>query len=262
MTTSTVPQAGDFPVFTQTQPGPLPSDGKRTEGFRLAVVPTTVRQYWRYLVDHGLHESPDPRLHGFPTEEGTGLRITPTGVAIDEHLAALPVTGVTWHGALAYCAWLSARLGTPCRLPTAAEWHYAAAGPAGLRWSLGDEFDRQTYAPPAATGPRRVGGSPASAFGLHDMTGNVFEWCADALSAPGLPEGTTLGSRVIKGGAYTMRNPESFENATIFTADELSAVPYIGFRVLMINSTGQPDRGTDLLGQGAPAGPFAEMGDR
>lgn len=61
------------------------------------------------------------------------------------------------------------------------------------------------------------------------MTGNVFEWCADELTSPA---GTDLGSRAIKGGAYTVRNPESFENATVFTADELSTVPYIGFRVL------------------------------
>ena len=238
MTTSTVPEVGDFPSFAEIPPGPLPSGGEHTQGFRLAVVPTTAGQYWRYLVDQGLHESPDSGLHGFPAEEGTGLRIAPTGVVLDEHLAALPVTGVTWDGALAYCAWLGARMGAPCRLPTAAEWHYAAAGPAGLRWALGDEFDRPTYAPPATTGPRPVGGSPAGAFGLHDMTGNVFEWCADALTAPGLPEGTTLGSRAIKGGAYTMRNPESFANATVFTADEQTTVPYIGFRVLTINSTG------------------------
>jgi hypothetical protein len=63
------------------------------------------------------------------------------------------------------------------------------------------------------------------------MTGNVFEWCADAMTSP---DGVVLGSRVIKGGAYTVRNPESFDNATVFTADELSTVPYIGFRVLSV----------------------------
>lgn len=235
-TTSTLPEVADLPVLATVPPGPLPSggDSARTGGFRLAVVPTTVGQYWRYLLDRGLDSSPDPRLHGIPTAEGTGLRTTPAGVVIDEHLATLPVTGVTWHGALAYCAWLGARTGEPCRLPTAAEWHYAAGGPAGLRWALGDEFDRQTYAPPGLTGPRPVGGSPANAFGLRDMTGNVFEWCADPL---GPPDGTALPSRVIKGGAYTVRNPESFENATVFTADELTAVPYIGFRVLITGST-------------------------
>lgn len=215
----------DLPVFADVPASDLPGTG----GFRLAIVPTTVRQYWHYLVDQDLHRTSAPELHGFPAVRGTGLRTTPAGaVELDEELADLPVTGVTWHGAMAYCAWLGDRTAVSCRLPSAAEWQYAAAGPRGLRWSLGDEFDRPTYAP-AASGPRPVGATPANEFGVRDMTGNVFEWCADPVVVPGTA-GETLGSRVIKGGAYTVRNPESFENATVFSADELSTVPYIGFR--------------------------------
>ena len=211
-----------LPEFATVPAGRLP-------GFRLTVVPVTAGQYWSYLADAGLAGTPAPRLHGPPVTLGTGLRSTVDGgVEPEPQRTGLPATSVTWHGAVAYCAWLADRLRTPCRLPTAAEWQYAAAGPAGWRWSLGDEFDRPTYAP-AADGPRPVGATPANPYGLRDMTGNVFEWCADPLLAP---DGTALGSRTIKGGAYTVRNPESFENATVFTADELSAVPYIGFRVL------------------------------
>jgi formylglycine-generating enzyme required for sulfatase activity len=228
----------DLPVFADVPPGWLQTATQqplvRTGGFQLAVVPTTVGQYWRYLVARGLHEAPAPLSHGFPAEGGIGLWATSAGtVVLDEHLATLPVTCVTWHGARTYCEWLSTETGTLCRLPSAAEWHYAAAGPAGLRWALGDDFDRKTYAP-AATGPRPVGRSAANAFGLRDMTGNVFEWCEDALTASSVPGGMVLGSRVIKGGAYTMRNPDSFANATFFTADELITVPYIGFRVLRV----------------------------
>jgi formylglycine-generating enzyme required for sulfatase activity len=229
--------SADLPAFTWVPPGrlPAPSPGGApgcTGGFWLAVTPTTVAQYWRYLVDRGLTEKSEPLLHGFPRQGGTGMRATPEGaVGFDEQLATLPVTGVTWHGALAYCEWLSTRREMPCGLPSAAEWQYAAAGPEGLRWALGNDFDRKTYAP-AAAGPRPAGGSPPSTLGLRDMTGNVFEWCSDALVAPGPSGGVALGSRMIKGGAYTVRNPESFENATVFTADELSTVPYIGFRVL------------------------------
>lgn len=189
---------------------------------RLSVVPVTAGQYWRYLADTGRLSAPRPELHGFPRTPGTGLRRTDVGVVLDEEWADLPVTSVTWAGALAYCGWLGERLGTRCRLPTAQEWQRAASGPAGWRWSLGDEFDRAVYAPPA-DGPRPVGSTPPNPFGLRDLTGNVFEWCADGAEVP--------GSRVIKGGAYTVRNPESFENATVFTADERSTVPYIGFRV-------------------------------
>ncbi|MGI8665404.1 MAG: formylglycine-generating enzyme family protein [Jatrophihabitans sp.] len=240
MTTSNAPGRpviDDLPSFADVPAGLQPAmaedqadqPAEPTAGFGLAVFPTTVGQYWHYLLDQDLHRAPAPRLHGFPPAAGTGLRSTPSGaLVLDEQLATLPVTGVSWHGALAYCRWLSDRTGRRCRLPAAVEWQYAAAGPAGWHWALGAEFDRKTYAP-AATGPRPVGAAGPSPYGLHDLTGNVFEWCADALSIPGAADS---GSRVIKGGAYTVRNPESFDNATVFTADELSTVPYIGFRVL------------------------------
>jgi formylglycine-generating enzyme required for sulfatase activity len=237
------PITGDLPVFGEVPPGPLPpglsgeegEEPARIAGYRLGVVPTTARQYWHYLTDRGLLQVPAPRLHSFPAAAGAGLRTTPEGgVVLDEECAELPVTYVTWHGAMAYCDWLGDRIGLPCRLPAAAEWWHAAAGAAGLRWALGNDFDRKTYAP-AVAGPRPVGCTPANAFGLRDMTGNVFEWCADPLVADEAAHRPALGSRVIKGGAYTVRNPESFDNATVFTADELSTVPYIGFRVLCVN---------------------------
>ncbi|QKV96368.1 SUMF1/EgtB/PvdO family nonheme iron enzyme [Streptomyces sp. NA02950] len=240
MTTYDSPPSADMPCFVEVPAGELPSSGAapvRTPGFRLAALPITIGQYWHYLVAQGLREKPRPELHAFPTGHGTGLRAAPPGaVTLDEELSGLPVTRVTWRGAVAYCDWLTVRTGAHCRLPSAAEWQYAAAGPERLRWSLGNEFDRATYAP-QASGPRPVGATPANAFGLRDLTGNVFEWCEDELTTP---SGEGLGSRVIKGGAYTVRNPESFENATAFTADELSTVPYIGFRVLCARTRPAP----------------------
>jgi formylglycine-generating enzyme required for sulfatase activity len=221
---------GTVPPLVPVPAGRLPGDPQQaTAGFRLGVTPVTVAEYWQYLRAEGLHERPAPGLHGFPASAGFGLRAGPAGaVEFEERLAGLPVTGVSWHGAQAYCRWLAGRLGRSCRLPSAAEWQYAASGPAGTRWALGNRFDRATYAP-AATGPLPVGGFGSNPYGVLDMTGNVFEWCADPLRTP---DGKELGARVIKGGAFTVRNPESFDNATVFTADELSTVPYIGFRVL------------------------------
>lgn len=229
------PGLGPFPDFVEVRYGSSTGPAPGLHDFDLAAVPTTVGQYWRYLVEAQLTGRPAARLHGFPPVAGTGLWTTPSGgVAVEQHLNQLPVTSVTWHGAVAYCRWLSQRTGARCRLPTAAEWYCAAAGPAGRRWALGDEFDRAIYAPPASA-PRPVGGTPANPYGLYDLTGNVFEWCADPLTSPANARDrprAPIRSRVIKGGAYTVRNPESFANATVFTADESSAVPYIGFRVL------------------------------
>ena len=120
-----------------------------------------------------------------------------------------PMVRVTWYGAVAYCNWLSAREGRPkcydlstweCnfaansyRLPTEAEWEYAARG--GLQyykypwgndpndtskanWELsGDPYESGSY--PYTT---PVGYYQANGYGVYDMVGNVWEWCNDRYS--------------------------------------------------------------------------------
>lgn len=95
-----------------------------------------------------------------------------------------PVINVNREDATAYAQWLSAQTGQRYRLPSEAEWEYAARAGTETKYSWGDEigrnranclgcgsqWDKQT-AP--------VGGFAANAFGLHDMHGNVWEWVAD-----------------------------------------------------------------------------------
>lgn len=115
----------------------------------------------------------------------------------DDH----PVVNVTWNDAVALSRWLSAQEGVTYRLPTEAEWEYAARAGSRTRYHSGDApasllkianvFDADA-APNwpkwrqhalhgqdgyAFTAP--VGSFSANAFGLHDMHGNVWEWCAD-----------------------------------------------------------------------------------
>jgi formylglycine-generating enzyme required for sulfatase activity len=96
-----------------------------------------------------------------------------------------PVTGVTWMGARAYCRWLTKQTGRQYRLPTEAEWEYAARAGAGTAWPWGDRFDgarlnwRRTREPASTLA---VGSFPANAWGVHDMLGNVWEWVLDAFS--------------------------------------------------------------------------------
>ena len=134
----------------------------------------------------------------------------------DDH----PVIHVSWSDAAAYCAWQDTRL------PTEAEWEYAARGGASdRRLPWGDELEPQgvhrmnvwqgTFPSDNSAADGYVGTCPVDAyppndFGLHNMTGNVWEWCADWFDAGYYqrssrhdPPGPTTGShRVMRGGSY------------------------------------------------------------
>lgn len=90
---------------------------------------------------------------------------------------AHPVTGLSWYAARLYAAWAG------CRLPSEAEWEYACrAGTTTRFWSGNHESQLAQvgwYMENAHGQVRSVGAKPANPFGLHDMHGNVWEWCAD-----------------------------------------------------------------------------------
>jgi len=100
-----------------------------------------------------------------------------------EDLADHPITNVSWNDAVAYCRWLSEMTNEIYRLPSEAEWEYAARGSDGRRYPWGNAFDKDKCnteeAGIGATTP--VGQySPAgdSPFGCADLIGNVWEWCS------------------------------------------------------------------------------------
>jgi len=130
----------------------------------------------------------------------------------------LPVVNVSWNAAMEYIKWLNAATGKKYRLPTEAEWEYAARG--------GHKIPRAPFRPTKYAGSNNVdevawhtgnSGSKVHAvatknpneLGLYDMSGNVWEWCADwyAESYPTAsqtnPTGPTTGSnRVNRGGSW------------------------------------------------------------
>jgi formylglycine-generating enzyme required for sulfatase activity len=137
----------------------------------------------------------------------------------------LPVTSVSWNEAHEFCLKLSQREGATYRLPTEAEWEYAARG--GLvqqRYPWGDELTPggehrcniwQGTFPATNTlddghyGTAPVRTFPPNGYGLYNMCGNVWEWCSDwftlrfARDERTDPTGPTLGThRVIRGGSY------------------------------------------------------------
>lgn len=93
-----------------------------------------------------------------------------------EEEADHPVVFVTWHAAQAFCRWAGGRL------PTEAEWEYAARGGDDREFPWGDELpspDRANYGASGLQETRSVGSYPPNSLGLHDMAGNVWEWLLD-----------------------------------------------------------------------------------
>src|SRR5437588_325800 len=100
-----------------------------------------------------------------------------------------PALGVTYHAAMMYCRWLSKKTGKVYRLPTEAEWEYAARAGTKTAFSFGDDPKKlDEYAwymgnskveGEAMRHPQKVGLKKPNPWGLHDMHGNVAEYCID-----------------------------------------------------------------------------------
>ncbi|MFN4023538.1 MAG: SUMF1/EgtB/PvdO family nonheme iron enzyme [Hyphomonas sp.] len=118
----------------------------------------------------------------------------------------MPVAAISWRDATAYANWLSGKTGQTYRLPTEAEWEYAARGGTSTAYWWGDRFD-------AAKAPRdrirEPGSLPENGFGLQGMLGNVSEWVQDCYvnsytDAPTDGSAVTSGDcsrRVVRGGS-------------------------------------------------------------
>jgi formylglycine-generating enzyme required for sulfatase activity len=174
-----------------------------------------------------------------------------------------PVVDVTWNDVTAFCKWLSDTEHKTYRLPTEAEWEYAARAGTTTRYWSGDDPESlthianiadfsffkmyPTYYPREKTLsgtdgyhlPAPIGHFPPNAFGLHDVHGNVWEWTADwydenyySVSPTDDPKGPSTGhQRVRRGGAWhsaPLYCRVSFRNYNT----PQSRYPNLGFRVV------------------------------
>jgi len=225
----------DAPVDPEAQDDEKPVHRvKIAKPFLLARHEVTFEEYDRFFYDNL-----DKGLR-LPSDSGFGAGLDP------EQRKRLPVINVSWQDARDYAAWLSGKTGKDFRLPTEAEWEYAAraetltprpweggleaacrhanvfdskhAAELRARWNITwDNFPcEDNY---ATTAP--VGSFQANAFGLHDMLGNVWEWVQDCYheSYNGAPADGTVwekkdcSQRVVRGGSWNS-NPATLRSAT------------------------------------------------
>jgi formylglycine-generating enzyme required for sulfatase activity len=145
----------------------------------------------------------------------------------DEH----PVVNVSWNDAVAFCKWLSRKQRNTYRLPTEAEWEYACRAGTPTRYSSGDDpetlakvgnvadatatqqfpdWKNTIHASDGYVFTAPVGSFKPNAFGLYDMHGNAWQWCADwygaeyySTSPADDPHGPDSGKfRVLRGGSW------------------------------------------------------------
>ena len=157
-----------------------------------------------------------------------------------------PMQNVSWPDATAFANWLGKTTGESYRLPSEAEWEYAARGGKSTRFwwgdsleetrvncsECGDDWDRKR--------PSDIGAFEANPFGLHDMNGGVSEWTADCWIADyrGAPKDVSARSsspncpqRVLRGGSWRS-SPDNVTSSSRFYYDAQVRYYTNGFRVV------------------------------
>jgi serine/threonine protein kinase len=146
----------------------------------------------------------------------------------------LPVIGVTWDGANLFCKSFSGRL------PTEAEWEYAASGGENYIYSGSNDPGEIAWYNENSSGQiKNVGTKKPNAFGIYDLTGNVWEWCNDFYdrayyksSATQNPTGPETGtSKVIRGGDFSSSKEFMYNKIRSQTTFSGSTGEVIGFRI-------------------------------
>ncbi|GAB4488088.1 MAG: formylglycine-generating enzyme family protein [Saprospiraceae bacterium] len=210
------------------------------DDFFIAKTETTLAQFKTFVESKGYRT--DAELGegsylwdslGWHKREGVCWKHSETGNLRSPEQGNYPVLHVSWNDAAHFCNWLSERAGfqkvydfqedslkidltaNGYRLPTEAEWEYAAAGgkpvKKGKYAGAGPLASLAWYSGNAARHPHAVGLKNPNALGIHDLSGNVWEWCHDwydkgyyAKSREAKnPSGSVSGeTRVLRGGAW------------------------------------------------------------
>lgn len=192
------------------------------KGYNIAKYPLTNAQFAPFIAAGGYDQRQwwtdagwEAKSQGLAFDYSTGGTVSSAAWTQPRHWqeaqwngADYPVVGVSWYEALAYCRWLSDQTGESITLPTEEQWQYAAQGDDGRKYPWGEEWDctlcNNSVQPCQSEGTTLVQqyeGKGDSAFGVVDMSGNVWEWCLTTYEGESNAiEGEAV--RTIKGGGW------------------------------------------------------------
>jgi formylglycine-generating enzyme required for sulfatase activity len=228
---------GSFLMGSKLAPDEQPIHEVTVKSFLLADKEITYRQYADYLNEVLPEKTELSKMILINNESKfSHIFLYAKKYHVDSGWDNNPVTNVSWYGAVKFCEYY--RL----RLPTEAEWEYAAGGSYHTQYPWGDEWvenqacyeKNESFATPATVA---VGSFPPNDYELYDMAGNVWEWCSDWYDAgyftqsPKVdPAGPATGTiRVIKGGSW-LDEETAMRCANRKGADPGERLSYIGFR--------------------------------
>ncbi|MDW8373862.1 MAG: bifunctional serine/threonine-protein kinase/formylglycine-generating enzyme family protein [Planctomycetota bacterium] len=236
-------------------PGPPPEVGMRLRwvpferGFWLAEHEVTVRHYAAFLADPAVAAEVKETYRAWMRQQRDDLALFPRqgagldlavwqAVAEGDELRSWqpiakaleePVRGISRSDAERYCAWLARRTGKRVRLPTLAEWRYAATGGDERRifpWGPRGDHALAVCAVPKRDHPAAVGSAPddLGPFGHRDLAGSVREWVTD--------RGLAYDARVA-GGGWTDEDLARLRSDAVESLPAHAAFAAIGFRILV-----------------------------